>query len=457
MNMDGTAMHEPWTPRLGRWRLWPQFALRAPGFPAAGVLRLTPPDLADAASVFGPGDPLTGERWQVFEKRFAAAAMDGMRTLQEVAGSAAFQSAVAWQNRTVLDTGIAAFLRWDSVSGTRTSKMRQHAELVAHYWQRFCVKNDTIGFFGPVGWGAWDTAVKGVLVEPGDGLVEAKEVYFASWAIDALARTLDADPALRAWMAPRRVPYVRVAGGAVVTPARPPQPVGPDELRILELCDGSRPARDIQAVLGPGVDVTAVLDGLVKRRWIVWHVDVPVGVHPDRRLRAVLERVGDPDARERALDTLAVLERARDRVRAAFDDADQLTAAMVALEADFESLTDAAAQRVKDPRTAPCRRLVYADTIRSAQVRVGAGVFDALAPMEHLFAAAAWLTSSLAERVMTRVRAVVERHTADGAPLDLASCWFACMPVLHGDAAADAAELQQEFWRRWQDILRPAP
>ena len=33
--------------------------------------------------------------------------MDGTRELQGVAGSAAFRSAVAWQNRTVLDTGIA--------------------------------------------------------------------------------------------------------------------------------------------------------------------------------------------------------------------------------------------------------------------------------------------------------------------------------------------------------------
>jgi hypothetical protein len=452
--MDGAAVNEPWTPKLGRWRLWPQFALRGPGFPASGVLRLAPEGLADAAAGFGPEELLSGPRWAAFEERFAEAVAEGTRELQDVAAQPAFQAAVAWQNRAVLESNIEPLLDWDPRTDGGASKMRRRAEVVAQYWQRFCVKNDSIGFFGPVGWGAWDATVKGVLVEPGEGLVKAGEVYFASWAIDALARVLDADPALHVWVPPRRVPYLRVADGAVVLPARPPQPAAPEQLAVLGLCDGCRAARDIQAELGPGVDVTAVLDDLVRRRWVTWRLDVPLGAHPDRRLRAVLERVGDTEARERALGALAVLEHGRDRVRAARDDVRELTAAMAALEADFEALTSTAAQRTKSGRTAPCRGVLYGDTTRSATVRVGTGLLDALSPMEHLFTAAAWLTSSLADRVLTRVRAVYERHSA---PLDLATFWFACMPVLHGDAAADAAELQREFWSRWQEILRPEP
>jgi hypothetical protein len=454
--MDGSAVNEPWPPRLGRWRLWPQFALRGPGFPAAGVLRLAPDGLADAAAGLDP-DALSGPGWDAFAARFADAVAAGLRELQAVAAQPAFQAAVAWQNRTVLESGIAPLLDWDPSTGG-ASKMRRRAEVVAQYWQRFCVKNDSIGFFGPVGWGAWDATVKGVLVDPGTGLVQASEVYFASWAIDALARVLEADPDLRPWLAPRRLPYLRLVDGAVLSPARPPQPVDPDEARVLQLCDGTRPARAIQTDLGPDVDVPAVLDRLVRRRWVRWSLDVPLGVHPDRQLRAVLDQVGDPAVRDRALSALDVLERGRDRVRAAGDDVPELTAALAALEADFEALTSTAARRTKSGRTAPSRGLVYSDAIRSATVRIGPGVLDALAPMEHLFTAAAWLTSSLAERVMTRVRAVYDRHTADGAPLDLATCWFACMPVLHGDAASDAADLQREFWRRWQDtILRHQP
>lgn len=453
-------MDSTWTPRLGRWRLWPRFALRGAGFPASGVLRLAPDRLAEAAAVFEAGAPLAGEQWREFEERFDAAAIEAARELQRVAASQSFRSAVTWQDRVVLETGIAPFLRWEPRPGGRSSMVRQREELVARYWQRFCVKNDTIGFFGPVGWGTWDHTAKGVAVEPGTGLTTASEVYFASWAVDALARTLDTDPGLREWVAPRRVPFIRVADGAVAVPARPLQPADPVEERILELCDGTRPARDIQAELGPGVDVLGTLARLAARRWIVWRLEVPAGTHPDRRLRAMLERVGDPALRERVLAPLAALERGRDRVRAVLSEpvsGHALAAALAALESDFEELTRTAAHRVKGARTAPCRGLIYSDSVRSAQAHAGDGLLDALGPMEPLLVAAAWLTASLAGRIMARARLVHDRHVADGTPLDLATCWFACMPVLHGDAVADADAVQREFWRRWQDILRPAP
>ncbi|MER6693818.1 lantibiotic dehydratase, partial [Streptomyces minutiscleroticus] len=140
----------------GGWRLWTHFALRGPGFPAAGVLRLAPQGLAAAADKFAPGEVPAGADWEAFEEAFSAAAVRTARDLQEIAASAPFRAAVAWQNRAVLRTGIKPFLDWTPAAGSRTSMPRQREELVAHYWQRFCVKNDTIGFFGPVGWGTFD-------------------------------------------------------------------------------------------------------------------------------------------------------------------------------------------------------------------------------------------------------------------------------------------------------------
>ncbi|HET9899272.1 MAG TPA: lantibiotic dehydratase [Streptosporangiaceae bacterium] len=453
-------MDDHFAPRLGQWRVWPQFALRGAGFPAAGVLRLAPAGLAEAAAAFGAGTPLAGGRWQEFESHFHSAATESARELQRAAAMPMFRSAVAWQDRAVLERAIAPFLRWEARPGGRTSPTRQREEFVARYWQRFCVKNDTIGFFGPVGWGSWDHTAKGIVVEPGQGLTQSSEVYFASWAIGALARHLDTDPELREWVAPRRVPFVRVADGAVVIPSRPPQPADATDLRVLELCDGSRPARSIQAELGPGLDAHDALTRLAARRWIVWRLEVPAGAHPDRQLRSVLESIGDPAVRERALAPLAALERCRDRVRAALAgryDADAIAGALAALESEFEELTAAPAHRAKGSRTAPGRGLVYSDSVRSARARAGAGLLDALAPIEPLLAAAAWLTSSLAERVMARIRLVYDQQVAEGSPLDLASFSFACMPVLHGAAASDADAVRREFWRRWQDILSPVP
>ncbi|AEV85024.1 lantibiotic dehydratase [Actinoplanes sp. SE50] len=443
------------TPLLlgGRFRLWEQFALRGPGFPAEGVLRLVAPELSAAALSEVPSpeaafpeaaSPEAASPEAAFLETYDAAAVKTALTLQEIAARPDYKAAVAWQNRALLDRAVRPFLRARPASA-RTSKDRQREELVAHYWQRFCVKNDTIGFFGPVGWGRYDPGVSGLVVEPGEGLVERTNIYFASWAIDALARSLGADPVLARWVAPRRVPFVTTAAAL---PGCPAQDLSPELLRVLRYCDGIRTPAAIGELTG--TDPTEALSELVRRRLVHWRLDLPADAYPERHLRAWLEGVGDDDARRRGLDRLDRLERGRERVRAATGPG-ELAAAIEALENDFAALTDAASAREKSAGTAPGRGLIYADCRRSASVRVGGDVVAALAPLELLLSSTTWLTSELARRFRSRIRQVFD----ESRPADLAAFWFACMPVVHRDAPADAAELQQEFWRRWQDILGP--
>ncbi|MEV6714698.1 lantibiotic dehydratase [Lentzea sp. NPDC051208] len=441
------------TPKLGtRWRLWDQFALRGAGFPAAGVLRLAPGGLAEAADKADPDEPSTPE-WAEFSAQFTAAATDTAHELLRIAARPDFREAVAWQNRPVLSSGIKPFLAWTPDKG-RSSMPRQREELVAHYWQRFCVKNDTIGFFGPVGWGRWDLSSNGLAVDQGEGLLAGTEVYFASWAIDTLAATIAADPAAPSWTAPRRVPFIRRDGDTVIVPGRPPQPATPAQLTVLDLCDGVRPAGAIADAL-PGLDVPATLAELVKRRWVVWRLEVPADARPERGLRAWLSTVGDDDLRARGLSALDDLERGRDAVAAACGP-DELVGALTALEQRFVELTDTAAVREKSSGTAPCRALVYADSRRAATARLGHDVLDALAPLEPLLDSAGWLVSRLAAAVMARARDVFAT-LAERGPVNLAEFWFACMPILHGHAGAEAAGLRREFQDRWHRILQPEP
>jgi hypothetical protein len=438
------------TPKLGaRWRLWDQFALRGAGFPAAGVLRLAPDGLAEAADKADPDKP----EWAEFSEQFTAAAADTAHELLRIAARPDFREAVAWQNRPVLSSGIKPFLAWTPDKG-RSSMPRQREELVAHYWQRFCVKNDTIGFFGPVGWGRWDLSTAGLAVDPGEGLLAGTEVYFASWAIDTLAATIAADPAVPSWTAPRRVPFIRRDGDTVIVPGRPPQPATPAQLAVLDLCDGIRPARAIAEAL-PELDIPTTLAELVKRRWVHWRLEIPADARPERGLRAWLSTVGDDELRTRGLSALDELERGRDAVAAACGP-DELVEALTALEQRFVALTDTAAVREKSTGTAPCRALVYADSRRAATARIGQGVLDALAPLEPLLDSAGWLTSRLAAAVMSRARGVFTALAARG-PVNLAEFWFACMPILHGHAGAEAEGLRREFQDRWRRILAPEP
>ena len=448
----------------GEWRLWSQFALRGPGFPVSGVLRMAPEGLADEAARFGPREALTGERWKEFEARFDARMIDTARTLQEIAAQPLYRAAVAWQNRPVLDRALAPFARWQARPGGRTSSMRQREELVAHYWQRFCVKNDTIGFFGPVGWGTWDAGVRGVEVEPGEQLIAESEVYFSSWAIDTLARHLDADPGLKPWIAPRRVPYLGIGGGVVRMVARPPETTDPVAYAILELCDGVRDAaalaRDASRPAGRDLtveDVVAALETMARKRWIAWRLEAPSGPHPDRELRAVLERVGDAAVRETALAKLAVLERGRERVRAAFGDADELVAALTALEDDFAALTGRAAQRDKGERTAPCRSLVYSDCRRASTARIGTALLDQFAPLELCLISARWMTARFAQSIGARIREAYERLRDRNGTVDLASLWFTTLPAPHADSVAEAERIAAELRERWAQIVDAPP
>ncbi|QMU71790.1 lantibiotic dehydratase [Streptacidiphilus sp. P02-A3a] len=449
-------MSEPILLPDGGWRLWRHFALRGPGFPVTGVLRLAPQGLAEAADRFGAGAELAGADWRTFEAAFADAAVDTARELQTIARRSDFRAAVAWQNRAVLRSGIAPFLAWTPSAAGRTSMPRQREELVAHYWQRFCVKNDTIGFFGPVGWATLDPELRGVEVDCGTGLITRSEVFFSSWSIDELARTLDRDPALRLWLAPRRLPYLRFGEAEVRIPGRPAQPVSALEHQVLLRCDGVRPAREIQRELADQAapeTVEQVLEQLVRRRWIAWRLEIPATTYPERHLRRTLEGIGDPAVREPALAGLAVLERGRDRVQAAGTDAEELVSALAALEGDFADLADAPAQRAKGTRTAPNRALVYADCRRSATARVGSAVLEALTPLELCLTASRWMTDRFAEVVGARIAEAYQRLRAQQRTVDLGSLWFECLPAPHSRSIADIDAIQAELRERWAAII----
>ncbi|MFK0246843.1 lantibiotic dehydratase [Amycolatopsis azurea] len=432
----------------GKWRLWDQFAVRGAGFPAAGVLRLAEEGLAAAADRLDAG--LSGPAWDVFEKQFATTAVETAVELQAIASSPGFRAAVEWQNSTVWRTGIESFLGWEPSVAGRTSKPRQREELVAQYWQRFCVKNDTIGFFGPVGWGRWDESASGVQVEPGSGLITTSNVYFASWAVDEVARAISADPRCPNWVAPRRVPFVRVVGDLAHLPGRSPQVI-PAELRpVLERCDGVRSVQEIQQELGPAIDVAAAVSELVRLKVLVWRLDVPASARPERYLRTWLASVGETGLREQWLTRLDELERGRERVRTS--PAAELPAALASLESDFTTMTGAAATRAKGTNTAPCRGLVYSDCVRAARARLGTDMLADLSPVDLLLTSATWLTARLADTVLRHARRVHTELAAAG-PVDLAAFWFACMPILHGSAAAEAAALRGELSTRWARVL----
>src|SRR5215472_14291484 len=105
-------------PLAGQWALWRDLAVRTAGFPVSGL------------DIFGSPDE--------------------QAALSAVARDPRFQTAVTWQNRAALRNAVAKIANGAAAPG---SARRRREEVVASYWQRYCAKNDTIGFFGPLAWG----------------------------------------------------------------------------------------------------------------------------------------------------------------------------------------------------------------------------------------------------------------------------------------------------------------
>ncbi|MGH9888643.1 MAG: lantibiotic dehydratase, partial [bacterium] len=232
------------------WSLWSWACLRAPGFPAHMVLELADGELATAADRWldheaaaararetliteckAALERLSGDAqrsvrralkqlWQhrvpesigddateparrrladavaVLEREGAELAEHHARArrrtseaLRRVGADDRFRQAVLWQNRSAIATGIDWLLR-QPITAT-DNQTRKNERLIASYLQRYCVKNDTIGFFGPVGWarfvdrtgdgdgdGTGEADGGGFAQRPGPDLIAERTVYF---------------------------------------------------------------------------------------------------------------------------------------------------------------------------------------------------------------------------------------------------------------------------------------
>jgi hypothetical protein len=132
------------------WSLWRDFALRSAGFPVEGL------------EAFGAGEDAR---------------------LADVSRDPAFREAVAWQSRESLGRAVDKLAAGAPGS---PSRRRRWVDVVASYWQRYCAKNDTIGFFGPLAWGEFAEEGDPIAVRSG-ALERVRVVHFETWAMEAVA------------------------------------------------------------------------------------------------------------------------------------------------------------------------------------------------------------------------------------------------------------------------------
>ncbi len=442
------------TQNMDDWRWWRQVLVRGAGLPASGVLRLANEELARKADSLLDADR-GSEMWEAFREQFCEATVDLAVELQSIASQDDFLRAVTWQNHELMGRAIRPFLRWDPAKHKRHFRHRQREELIASYWQRYCVKNDTIGFFGPSAWGKVGDCVR-TRFAPGERMLRSSEVFFETWAIDRLAEAIEEIPGMHEWLMPRRLSYIKLEDNAVVEPVGRRVMLSPESADVLRLCDGTTRTHDIAVRanldLPVGLEILQVLRG---RHWISWRLELPVSPWPERDLRRFLDGVGDEKARHQAVEWLDWLEAARDELRDSTS-AGTLADALRSLDELFRRITGTAPTR-NEGRTYGGRTLVYHDSSRDIDIVVGDDLVAATRPLRLLSQAARWCCSRLGEEARDSLRDVLRRAVArHGRPVDLPMIWSGSLRALYRSVEASMRQIDKELTKKWAAII-PVP
>jgi hypothetical protein len=397
-----------------------------------------------------------------FSEVFEASAVQTSQMIYDLAQVDRFREALIWQNRCGFQTGVKALLP-PHTADSRRSKQRQHEELVTNYMQRYCVKNDTIGFFGPVGWARLVPHGIPLSARPGANLLEQRSVYFEQWCIDELAKALGRNKQLRPWLAPRRLPSVYVHGTTLYLPSRSPIQISVEQAAVLSVCNGDRIAKVIAAELSRDTknglqneaQVYQILEQLSLRGLIAWTLEIPFETHPERSLRQRLACVEEAQLRAAVMSGVDEIEAKRDAIARAAGDPERLDRALAELEAAFTRLTGARATRSAGAMYAG-RTLVYEDCRRNIELDIGPTLLRALGPpLSLLLMSARWLSCATAETYRTAFKGIyTELAQQAGSPIvDGTAFWRQTQLRLLNHSAPPLAAIMHTLQNRWMEIL----
>ena len=441
-----------------RWRLWRDVAVRGAGFPARWFLALCDTELATAADS-AVGDP---SREDDYDQRWSSSVQRLSGAVSEVAAEPLFREAVAWQNPRLVADCLDKVARGEP----RNRRGRYHELAVTSYLQRYCFKNESVGFYGPVGWASLSSTDEGITVCPGPRLLARRTTYFETWAVDELARTIAAWPEVQEWLVPQAVPSAVVVDGVLHVPHRPAVRLTALEACLLDRCDGQRRVADLlhtqahPGTFGQGAErvaakeVREALESL--RRYGAVRIDLegPVETWPEKTLFKKIDGIPDPAVRATALAPLERLVTARDAVAAAAGDAQEVLGATAALSGVFEEVTGSRSTRRAGENYAG-RTLVYEDTVRDVDVRIGSRVARlAERPLGMLLDSALWFANEAGRHYRALFQEVFD-HQCARSHSDALPLWqlTAATAGETGPVTAAAAALQE----RWQSVLAIPP
>ncbi|MGW0435653.1 lantibiotic dehydratase [Micromonospora sp. NPDC003197] len=436
------------------WWVWRDVLLRTAGFPAAGLDRFAAPEAAAAAdAMLAEG----GDR-AVFDQAFDAVVRASAAAASEIAADPLLREAVTWQNPGMLVAldGLVSGRPDDP----RNQRRREREKALLLYWQRYCGKSETIGFFGPVCWASAAETSPSTELRPGPEVVAHRKVIFEAWALAAYADRIGEELAVRRWWAPVLPPPLLVDGRELIRPLQPPTRLSPPDAAALAACDGRTPAwQVVRALLADSAlglrseqDGYLLLDRLVERELLSWDAGLPLSPDAEQVLRTRIAAIGDDAVRQRAAEGFDRLCAARDAVADAAGDPEKLGLAMAELNREFTDCTGHASQR-HGGQMYVGRTVVYEETTRDVELVLGRAVLDELAaPLAIVLQAARWLTAEFGT-ACERVLADLYDELRGPTPLSLSDLWRLAQGLLFSVEDSPTRTVAAEFTARWSQLF----
>jgi hypothetical protein len=397
-----------------------------------------------------------------FYSQYDASLKESSKALRSVARDRGFKAAVIWQNRQAYRTAIEPLLKTREEGLKRDTKTRQREELIANYLQRYCAKNDTIGFFGPVGWAEFASEGDVIRCSPGRRLVDKSTVYFESWSIEALGKRIAEALPVKPWLTPIRMPFIRLGAGALHHPTLGSTNLTRVQAAVLRLCDGRKTTREIaRELLATPIDglrteeeVCSVLQEMARKGYVFWDFNIGLSAFPEKTLRGLLNLIEEQSTRQQAFAALNELEAARSEVVAAQEDPEKLDSALANLDSVFIRLTGEEPTRAHG-QTYAARTLVYEDCVRDVEINLGPAFFESLSePLSLLLTSARWFTYEAAKVFRAKLQDLYEGEVrkSGSAVVDLAKFWMSATPYFAKESTL-IKPLLTEFKRRWEKVL----
>jgi hypothetical protein len=484
------------------WHVWSSAILRTAGFPADGLDRLAAPACAKVADAHlaGLADA------QSYESAFASATAAAAEQLGHIAADPLFREAVTWQSLNSLEA-LDGLLRTDPAR--RNNRRRSREIVVTRYWQRYCAKNDTVGFFGPVCWAGLAPDGSPGHILPGPAMLGARVVQFEWRALTAFVARLAADSRFQPWLPLVLPPHLVVEGDHLLRTGAAPQRLSPAAATILRLAStwppsmragtladparmssaasGSTAAADgVAASGGPAAagmqraaegataagvwgasaaevaalaiadprsglrkeaDAHLLIGQLVQEGLLRRGPDLPQAMTALEVLRGSLQTIGAPELRAEALAELDRLTEAREAISKAAGDPDAVRVALERMEVEYTAVTGMPA-RHRPGATYAGRAVVFEDTSRDLDVVLGPQMRNGLAALGPVLRAARWLTVAIADAYLATLR---ELYDEAGGSIQLGQLSYLANGVMFAHKIPD--EIMVEFTRRWWQAL----